>query len=530
MQKKITATTSSFRKIRENNLLYIDKTQAIYDVFRNYGDDYFFLARPRRFGKTLLTSTLKEFFEGNRELFKGLWIDSSDYSWEQHPVILLDFSLIDSSTPKELDKDLAVEIDQQATHFGVKTPKTARAQRKLISLVKELAKINKVVILIDEYDYPLVNNLHDSKIVEANRKILSDFFTSIKALDPYLHALFITGVSQIPKASIFSGLSNLNNLSLDPKVSTLLGYTKEELLTYFSKNIAQLAEHKNISFDEMLRDIQHWYNGYQFSEKEIKVYNPFSLHYLFTKNKFDNYWFQSGTPTFLLQLLKKNSYFLENYEGATATADVLNNLNLRDPQLIPLLFQTGYLTISSHNENTGIYTLTYPNYEVRESYSVALLAAVTSKDETTLRELALCMVEALRTNDMDLACQVLTTVFAHIPYHIDKRQEAHYHALFYMFIMPLNISSLHAEVPTNKGRIDMVVTTDHYIYIFEVKVDTSAAAALKQIKERRYYEQYLSDKKTVVLVGIAFNKKDGEATASCAHETIKKPLKRLKQL
>ena len=288
--KNITARTSSFRKIIETNSLYIDKTKEIYALLAaaQAKDAYYFLARPRRFGKTLLISTLKELFAGKRELFKGLWIDSSDYNWEEHPVITFDFSTIENITSKEFKEDLALEIEEKATELGVTLPTKGSVVRKIKTLVKELAKTNTVVILIDEYDYPIINNINSEKVMQTNLKILRSFFAALKGLDDYLHAIFITGVSQIPKASLFSGLNNLENISLDPIASTILGYTKEEIVLYFSDYIQALANIKSQPLNKIEESIKVWYNGYQFSKKDVKVYNPFSLHYLFNKNEFDN--------------------------------------------------------------------------------------------------------------------------------------------------------------------------------------------------------------------------------------------------
>nr|MBA2307477.1 AAA family ATPase [Candidatus Dependentiae bacterium] len=294
--KKLPLDVSTFETLIKGGYLYVDKTRDIHTLITT--GRYYFLSRPRRFGKTLLVSTLEEIFSGNRDLFKGLWIDSSDYSWDKHPVITFDFSTIDSSSPEAFKKALDLELEDKADELEVTLPTGGGSARKLKNLVRQLAKKNKVVILIDEYDYPLVNILDNPEVLKGNLKIISNFFTAIKGLDKHLRALFITGVSQIPKASIFSGLNNPNNISLDPMAATLLGYTKEELVTYFSEHITQLALLEQKPQEDLLKAIQQWYNGYQFSEKDSKVYNPFSVHYLFTKKKFDNYWFDSATPKF----------------------------------------------------------------------------------------------------------------------------------------------------------------------------------------------------------------------------------------
>ena len=521
LMKKLTATTSSFATLITEGFLYVDKTQLIYNLIAK--DRYYFLSRPRRFGKTLLISTLKELFSGNKALFKGLWIDSSDYAWEQYPVISLNFSTLDSSSAEDLKKTLAYDLDLKAKKLSIDLSMTENPGAKLKTLVESLAEKNKVVILIDEYDYPIIHNVHKPEVIKSNLEILSTFFTAIKGLDEHLRAIFITGVSQIPKASIFSGLNNLNNISLDPTVATLLGYTKEEINTYFSSFVNELAHLRGVTQEELENKIQQWYNGYRFSKKEERVYNPFSLHYLFTKQEFDNYWFNSGTPSFLIQLLKKNNYILEDVEHVSVFSSDLSTLTIGNPQLISLLFQTGYLTISSYDAKTERYTLTYPNHEVRESYSISLIAAITDKDTSAVKTAAQLMTQALNNNEIKTFCSLLGSLFAYIPYQIDKRQEAHYHSMMHLFILSLGFDS-QAEVSTNKGRIDLVVQMEKFIYIFEVKVDTTAEKALEQIEDRMYYEQFLSDekKRTIVLVGLAFNKYDAEAIVSCACKTIDK--------
>lgn len=520
---KRTALTSSFRKIIECGSLYIDKTNVLYNLLAQASadDSYFFLARPRRFGKTLFISMLEELFAGNRQLFKGLWIDSSDYTWEKHPVISLDFSQLNSRSPAMLEYTLSLKLDEKAQQEGFDLSAIADLGTKLNFLVKRLAAHNRVVILIDEYDYPLLNNLHDVTILEENRRILSDFFTVIKSLESDLRALFITGVSQIAKTSIFSGMNIPNNISLDPIAANLLGYTKEEIQSYFSKQIIELAQSEGLSVDEILEKIQRWYNGYRFSEAEVKVYNPFSLHYLFTKKKFANYWFRSGTPTFLLNLLKKNKYILETSEERPVSEENLSSLTIESPRLASLLFQTGYLTIDSYDRTTDSYTLTYPNHEVRESYSILLLSAITGKEDVELKNTSSAVKQALEQQDTATLCSLLGSIFAHIPYQIDKREEAHYHALVHQFFVMLEVDVI-SEMQTNKGRIDLVAFTDKYIYLFELKVNATPENALAQIEKRTYYERFLTDskKRTIVLVGLAFNKKDNETTVSCVSKTI----------
>ncbi len=515
--KKLPVDVSDFETLIRENYLYVDKTRLIYDLVT--GGKHYFLSRPRRFGKTLLISTLKALFAGRRDLFKDLWIDSSDYAWESHPVISLDFSTLDSSSPEDFKKSLAYDLDLKAKKLSIDTSGSSSPSDKLKAIILELVEKNKVVILVDEYDYPIINMVQKPEVWEGNLEIIKNFFTVIKGLSNNVRALFITGVSQIPKASIFSGLNNPNNISLDPRAACLLGYTKEEVLSYFSENITQLAFHKNKSQEELLDMIRFWYNGYRFSPLEEKVYNPFSLHYLFAKSEFANYWFNSATPSFLIELLKKNEYVFEKPEQVPVSGESLSLLTIENPKLIPLLFQTGYITISSYDEETQSYTLNYPNYEVQQAYSLSLMAAITHKDSDTIRDIARHIRQALIENDMDKLCSLLESLFTRIPHQINKLDEKHYHSMMYLLVMLLPFDS-DAEKSTFKGRIDLVIKTSHFIYIFEVKTNTSARTALEQIEKRTYYEEYLTDGRTVILVGLAFNKKDSERTISCEHKVV----------
>ncbi|MBA2307071.1 AAA family ATPase [Candidatus Dependentiae bacterium] len=516
--KKIATATHSFRTLIEKGFIYVDKTKIIYDLLA--GDPFYFLSRPRRFGKTLLISTLQELFMGNRDFFKDCWINSSDYTWERYPVILLDFSTMDGTSPENFEKSLAYDLDLKAKEFTIDTSGSSSPIDKLKALVQGLAKKNKVVILIDEYDYPIVNNIENPQLLNENLKIVNNFFTAIKGLSKdFVHAVFVTGVSPIPKTSAYSGMNILNNISLKPRAATLLGYTKEELLTYFSHAIHQLTVLEQTSQEKLLDKIQLWYNGYRFSENEEKVYNPFSLHYLFEDKKFANYWFSSATPKFLLSLLKKNSFNLQTIEHGPFWENSLTSLDHEEPQLSPLLFQTGYLTISSYNKKTDSYELDYPNYEVKESYNLALIVAITRTNENKIKSLIEPLREALLENEMQEVCSLLKIIFAQIPHQIGEHHENFYHTMVQSFFILLGFET-ESEISTNRGRIDLAVFTKKFTYIFEFKVRTSPETALKQIEDRAYYERYLSSPKikkesTVVLVGMTFSKRYGEATVSC---------------
>ena len=346
--KKLPIDVSAFDIMIEKNYLYIDKTEIIHDLITE--GRFYFLSRPRRFGKSLFLSTLQEIFEGNKKLFKDLWIGKKNrYDWSIYPVIYLNFSDLDIATSSELKASLSWQLDAIAKNYGIDIKDAPSPGTKMQQLTRELFKKNSVVILIDEYDYPLINTLKNIKIAEANREVLKNFFSVIKSLDKYLRAVYITGVTKFSKTSIFSGLNNLNDLTTDPRAATLLGYTQKEINAYFAPYIKKQAAYEDLDENEIKQEIKNWYNGYRFSREDIRVYNPFSMLYYFEKKELDNYWFASGTPGFLIDLLKNQYEDLENLEEAQLTSASLGTFDIESLPLITILFQTGYLTINTYD-------------------------------------------------------------------------------------------------------------------------------------------------------------------------------------
>lgn len=366
--KKLPVDVSSFSTLIRENYVYVDKTELIHHLITS--GRFYFLSRPRRFGKSLLISTLAELFAGNKELFHGLWIyENSDYDWQEYPVIHLDFSRFSFGTPQELKTSLSWALDHMAKGYGIDVTNAPFPSEKIQMLVEELYKRNKVIILIDEYDYPIVNTISNIDSVKGNREILRQFFSMIKSLDSYLGALFLTGVTKFSKTSMFSGLNNLNDISLDPIASALLGYTKEEMLYAFDEHIDAVAKKMGTDAQNVLEAITDWYNGYCFSKKKQPVYNPFSVLYLFQKTEFDNYWFASGTPTFLMHLLKNQYPEIIDLSNVDMPEESLGSFEIDYIPLVPLLYQTGYLTIKEYDPTKNTYKLDFPNREVRDAFN-----------------------------------------------------------------------------------------------------------------------------------------------------------------
>lgn len=505
LPKKLPIDVSTFSIMIEKNYLYIDKTKIIYDLIE--GGRFYFLSRPRRFGKSLLLSTLQEIFSGNKKLFTDLWIGKhTNYNWPIHPVIYLNFSELSIKDLAKFTTSLSWKLDSIGQEYGIDLSDAPFPELKIQKLVKTLFKKNSVVILIDEYDYPLINNLDNIKIASEIRKELKNFFSAIKSLDAYLRAIYITGVTKFSKTSIFSGLNNLNDLTTDPRAATLLGYTQSELNEYFKTPIEKLAKSLSLKTDEIKSKLKEYYNGYRFSDNEMRVYNPFSILYCLQKQKLENYWFGSGTPGFLIELLKNQYEDLENLEEAQLTSTSLGTFDIESLPLITVLFQTGYLTINTYDPAKNKYTLTYPNEEVRESFKKYLLAAYSHERIPTIEKSLSELGQALEKQNVNSFCTILQGLLAQIPYQLHIEQERYYHSLLQLICGLLDIDA-QSEISTDKGRIDLTIETKKYVYIFEVKLNASADKALHQIEERRYYERYLSKKKKISLIGLSFSRK-----------------------
>ncbi|MBA3954839.1 AAA family ATPase [Candidatus Dependentiae bacterium] len=508
--KNLPRDVSDFEKMITQNYVYVDKTQYIYNLYAT-GDTHHFLSRPRRFGKSLLVSTLKELFSGNKELFKDLWIGSSDYKWQEYSVIHLDFADISHETATELKLSLGWALNSIAQQYAVDISQAPTLNAKFSFLVKQLAQKNKVVLLIDEYDKPVLDHIENKERAKAQQAVLKSFYDTIKGLNSYLHAVFITGVSKFSKTSIFSGLNNLIDITMASPGVALLGYTKSEIEYYFKDYIDDFAHAKKRTVTTIMNEMEVWYNGYRFSQEPTRVYNPYSVLYYLKDKEQANYWFESGTPSFLIKLIQNQYDALEDIKDIELSVQSLGTFDITHIPLIPLLFQTGYLTITDYNRETKKYKLNYPNAEVSESFQTFIITALTEHNATTVERSVSRMVKALNSNDVDAFCMVLQSLFAHIPSNLYIEQERYFHSLF-QFLGNLLGLEIQSEIVTDKGRIDLVITTNQYIYIFELKFNTSPDVALQQIEDRRYYERYLISKQHIVLIGLAFNYKKKKLT------------------
>jgi hypothetical protein len=507
--KHLPLSIQTFSKLVKGNYLYIDKTEFIYNLLSG-GGEYFFLSRPRRFGKSLLISTLAEIFSGNQGLFKGLWIYDR-IKWTQYPVIHIDFSKIDYETPEKLKKSIKKFLDETALSYGFTLDEEKSYKESFVELIKKCSSKGRVVVLVDEYDKPMVEYIEANKIEPAKkiRTILKHFYSVIKGSDAFLRFVFITGVSKFSKVSIFSDLNNLIDITLMENYSALLGYTEAELQHYFYPYIEQMSKKLKVSKSHLTQAIQKWYNGYSWDGEHF-VYNPFSILNLFNANSFENFWFSSGTPSLLIKLIKSRQSDLEIYENLPVKSYTFDSYDIENMEIAALLFQTGYLTIkkitSKGITRAKTYHLSYPNQEVRESFLTHLFGEYMQKDMSACTQVLERIKEAVEADDIDRFVQEIKSLFASIPYHIFiGEREAYYHSIIYL-LLKLNGAVVSCEDSTNIGRIDAVLETANKIYIMEFKVGKgSEQEALEQIKEMKYYEKYLGKGNEIILIGIGFD-------------------------
>ncbi|MDQ1355018.1 MAG: family ATPase [Acidobacteriota bacterium] len=498
--KTLPIGVQTFSKLIKENHLYVDKTRDIYNLFAE-GGQYYFLSRPRRFGKSLLISVLKEVFSGNKELFNGLWIYDK-ITWEKYPVIHLDFLGLEYGSREKLIETLKYLVNQNAKTYGIRL-KEKGYDKRFRELIGELSKTNKVVILVDEYDKPLIDFVDKKEIARENRDVLKTFYGAIKGADEHLKFVFITGVSKFSKVSVFSDLNNLRDITISGSFSTLLGYTEEELLQYFEDRIDKMAGKKR---EGLIADIKSWYNGYSWDGKHF-VYNPLSILHLFQEGHFGNYWFATGTPTFLVKSLRENKIDIKRLENYETTKLLFDSYDIDQFNVFALLFQTGYLTIKEIKEislTQSIYRLSYPNKEVKESFLDYLAADYMGKQPDEMGYLTYKLQETIGNADLDGFFILLKSIFASVPYDIFiQEKEAYYHTIIYLLLKLLGIN-IAVEVETNIGRIDGVLETKSHIFIMEFKVG-KASEALEQIKEKKYYEKYFPTPKHIKMIGIGFN-------------------------
>lgn len=502
--KKLPLGYSDFKRIVDENCVYADKTKLIHKMI--HGGGYYFISRPRRFGKSLLISTLGELFSGNKKLFKNLWIASSDYSWPKHPIIRFDFSCIGNLTTEDLITNINVRLDTIARDYKIDVARYPSIDSKFQELIAQLSKINKVVILIDEYDKPILDHIDDTNEAKAQREVLKSLYSVIKGSDQYLRFVLLTGVSKFSKTSIFSGINNLEDITLDREYATLLGYTDQEIKTYFTAHIKVLTRELKQTATQITKELKNNYDGYAFAADSPTVFNPYSVLSCLKKKTFENYWFETGTPTFLIKLIQTNSYPLDLIYQPIMSTRELGAFEPNNIKITALLYQTGYLTITQYNKATRAYTLDFPNYEVASAFNLLLSTSFTQLTEDQTKTYATSIAQAFAAHDLDEFKTQLQSFFDEMPYNTHIKREYDFQIIVFSVFKLIGIE-VNPEVATSIGRADLVVSFPKLIYIIELKFDQTAKKALKQICDKKYYEKYLNTGKPITLIGINFNHK-----------------------
>ena len=522
--KKLPLGIQNFRKIVDGGYIYVDKTHYIYNLINDAS--YYFLSRPRRFGKSLLLDTIAETFCGDKELFKGLWIYDSDYSFEKHPVLRLDMSDIANKTPETLESELTITLKNRALkeNFDIGFDSPSAFFKTLIEMLHEKYG-RRVVVLIDEYDKPILDHLQDAETAEANRTVLRGFYGILKSMDPFLRFTFITGVTKFTKTSIFSGLNNLYDITLDRAYSNICGVAVEDLSELFSGHIEDIAAaNGSASVERVSDEILEWYDGYSWDGKS-RVINPYSLLSFFKRKSLESFWYASGTPTFLLKLLKEKPASFLSLKDLEVSERVFDTFDIRRISVASLLFQTGYLTVKRvvPGSKPSVYQLEIPNLEVREALYLNLISEFTEQDESLTETTYYQVKETLKTGNLEAMLRILKGLFASIPYQLHIDREAYYHSIFYAVMSVLGFD-MEAEISTSKGRIDAVLELENKVYVMEFKYhdcepDTAPEAKRKlfdkaleegmaQIKEMGYADKFAGSGKDVRLAALAFLGRD----------------------
>ena len=505
MAAKYPIGIQTFEKVIENGMIYVDKTALVYRMV--HGTQNIFLSRPRRFGKSLLVTTLQAYFEGRKELFKGLAIDKLEKDWIKYPVIHLDLSSGKYAAIENLKSVLNDILHDYEDQFDVDVQSESSYGTRLKNIIQGAVRKtgHQAVVLIDEYDAPMLDSNDKPELQVRIRDIMRDFFSPLKAQEANLRFVFLTGITKFSQLSIFSELNNIKNYSLDDEFATICGFTQDEMLANFHEGIEELAKARGLTFDEAVAKLKEQYDGYHFTENCPNIYNPYSLLNALYDKKIGNYWFSTGTPTFLLDLLKGSNILLPELEGITATEDMFDTPTDSITSPIPVLYQSGYITIKE--SRNGMYKLGIPNEEVRQGLSQSMLRYIAPNYTLQRGTFVWNFDEAMRADDIDAAMEALKVYLAGFPYDIHRNDEAICQAILYSIFNTLNFT-IRAEVKTATGRLDLVVSTNTSIFVMELKYDKSPDVALEQIESKQYTLPYMQDKRNVFEVGINFSSKE----------------------
>ena len=498
----------TFERIRKEDKFYIDKTEYIYRMTHTDGT-YFFLSRPRRFGKSLLVSTFHSYFEGKKELFEGLAIEKLEKEWNEYPVLHFDLSKGKHMEKAQLEEYLGYLLEDYEQKYGIENHRNGNNNRfnDLIEVVyRKTGK--QVVVLIDEYDAPLLDVAHEKEKLDVLRNTMRNFYSPLKGNESMLRFVFLTGITKFSQLSIFSELNNITNVSMDEPYAGICGITKEELLTQMSDDIDVLAEHLELSREETIQELKDHYDGYHFTWPSPDVYNPYSLLNCFAKQKMDSFWFGSGTPTFLIEKMREFHVLPSQLGKVRAKAASFDAATERMTSLTPLLYQSGYLTIKDYEKKIDVYTLDFPNKEIEVGLFDSLLPGYLGSEIDAGRVVVADISTYINNGEMDEALQLLADFLETIPYCDNTHYEGHWQQTLYIMFALLTNYDILVEQHTAKGRIDITMETADTIYVMELKFNKSAEEALAQIEAKHYADAFKMSGKKVVKIGLNFSVKD----------------------
>ena len=500
----------TFERIRKENKLYIDKTEYVYRMTHS-GGCYFFLSRPRRFGKSLLVSTFESYFSGKKELFEGLVIEKLEQEWMEYPVLHFDMSGGKYMEKEQLEDYLSNRLEAEERKWGITHTKRG-ANDRLTELITTAYEISgkQVVVLIDEYDAPMLDVAHDKETLDVLRNLMRNFFSPLKMCEPMLRFVFLTGITKFSQVSIFSELNNIKNISLDDEYAGVCGITKEELLTQMSEDIDVLAEAQGMTREETIAKLKENYDGYHFSPASPDVFNPYSLLNCFDDKNFGAYWFSSGTPTYLINMLRKFKVLPAKIGRSLARSSAFDAPTENLKTITPLLYQSGYITIKGYDKMSQLFTLDLPNKEIKVGLFESLLPYYLEGMYAEEGDVAIAQMSVLiRQGDMDGALRLLQEFLGTVPYCNNTNYEGHYQQVLFIIFTLLTHFVVDVEVHTPNGRVDVVMETEDTLYLIELKLNKSAQSAMQQINLKQYGQRFARCGKPIVKVGVNFDAKKG---------------------
>ncbi len=502
----------TFEEVRKNDYLYVDKTSYIYRMTHRDGK-YYFLGRPRRFGKSLLVSTLQSYFEGKKDLFKGLAIEQLEKEWTEYPVLHFDMSGGKHMEKEQLEEYLGYRLKEEELKWGIENPSKG-CNNRLIDLINTAyGKTGRqVVILIDEYDAPMLDVVHEAEQLDVLRNIMRNFYSPLKFSEAKLRFVFLTGITKFSQLSIFSELNNIANISMNDDYAGICGITLDELLTQMSDDIDILASRLDISREQTIAKLREHYDGYHFSAESPDVFNPFSLLNCFSERKFGSYWFASGTPTYLINMMRKFGVVPTDISRIEADSSEFDAPTENMPTIMPLLYQSGYITIKDYNKDYNYYILDVPNKEVRVGLTKALIPSYVTQNTLATTNTARRIAQALDKKDMDGALQLLQTFLGTVPYCDNTNYEGHYQQMLFIIFTLLTDYLVDVEVHTPKGRVDIVILTRTDLFLLELKLDKDAATAMRQIDLKDYRSRFALCGKPITKVGVNFDSTTGNVS------------------